>query len=154
MHQDVSTEALIKPACLASPMSLRVVVSDPDSGDSVQVEADEQRFQGLEIGDEVDGSAVGLDGFTLEITGGSDDTGRPMRGDVEGSGIEEVLVTGGTGFNPSQKGERRRVSVRGSTVSDEAVQVNTKVVEHGGGSLDDLVGGDGEDGDEGEGSEE
>lgn len=123
-------------------MSLRVVVSDPDSGESVQVEADENRFLGLSIGDEVDGGAVGLDGATLEITGGSDDTGRPMRGDVEGSGIEEVLVTGGTGFNPDRDGERRRVTVRGSQVADEAVQVNTVVVD-GDADLSSIAGDDG-----------
>ena len=134
-------------------MSLRVVVSDPDSGDSVQVEADENRFLGLSIGDDVDGDAVGLDGATLEITGGSDDTGRPMRGDVEGSGVEEVLVTGGTGFNPTRDGERRRVTVRGGQVSDDAVQVNTVVAE-GDVDLSALGGEDGEGEDDGTEEEE
>ncbi len=126
---DVVSEALINHDRLLTCMSIRVVVSDPNSGGSAQVEADENRFLGLSIGDEVDGGAVGLDGATLEITGGSDDTGRPMRGDVDGSGIEGVLVAGGTGFNPTKDGERRRVSVRGKQVADEVVQVNTKVVD-------------------------
>jgi len=83
-------------------MSVRVVVSNPETGDSYQVESDVNEFTAREIGDEVDGSAVGLDGYTLEITGGSDETGRPMRGDVEGQGIAEIMVTGGTGFNPTR----------------------------------------------------
>jgi small subunit ribosomal protein S6e len=128
-------------------MSVRVVVSDPDTGNSYQVEADENDFAGRAIGDEVDGGVVGLDGYTLEITGGSDDTGRPMRGDVEGQAIEEILVDGGTGFNPTRDGERRRVSVRGGEVGDATVQLNTKVVEDGEAEVGEVLG-DEEDSDE------
>jgi small subunit ribosomal protein S6e len=112
-------------------MSVRVVVSNPETGDSYQVEAQVNDFAGTAIGDEVDGGVLGLDGYTLELTGGSDDTGRPMRGDVEGQAIEEILVDGGTGFNPTRDGERRRVSVRGGEVGDATVQLNTKVTESG-----------------------
>jgi len=123
-------------------MSVRVVVSNPETGDSYQVEADVNEFTAREIGDEVDGSAVGLDGYTLEITGGSDDTGRPMRGDVEGQGIAEIMVTGGTGFNPTRDGERRRVTVRGGEVGEATVQLNTRVAEAGDEDIDALLGGD------------
>ena len=133
-------------------MSVRVVVSNPDTGNSYQVEADVNAFVGKEIGEEVDGTPVGLDGYTLEITGGSDDTGRPMRGDVEGQGISEILVSGGTGYNPDREGERRRVSVRGGEVGDATVQLNTRVVEEGEGSMDELLGG--EDDEEAEDEEE
>ncbi len=129
-------------------MSVRVVVSNPETGDSYQVEADVNAFTGNEIGDEVDGSAVGLDGYTLEITGGSDDTGRPMRGDVEGQGIAEVMVSGGTGFNPTRDGERRRVTVRGGEVGEATVQLNTRVVEEGDEDIDSLLGANEEDEDE------
>ena len=121
-------------------MSVRVVVSNPDTGNSYQVEADVNSFSGTSIGDEVDGGVVDLDGYTLELTGGSDDTGRPMRGDVEGQVIEEILVDGGTGFNPTRDGERRRVSVRGGEVGDATVQLNTKIVEHGEGDVADALG--------------
>jgi len=130
-------------------MSVRVVVSDPETGTSYQVESDVNAFTGKAIGEEVDGGVVGLDGYTLEITGGSDDTGRPMRGDVEGQGISEILVSGGTGYNPTRDGERRRVSVRGGEVGDATVQLNTRVVEEGGTDIDDVLGGE-----EGEGEDE
>jgi len=121
-------------------MSVRVVVSNPDTGRSYQVETDVDAYAGSSIGDEVDGGPVGLDGYSLEITGGSDDTGRPMRGDVEGQGIAEILVTGGTGYNPDRDGERRRVSVRGGDVGEATVQLNTRVVEEGDQPIDDLLG--------------
>lgn len=123
-------------------MSVRVVVSHPDTGNSYQTEADTDAFVGKEIGEEVDGNPVGLDGYTLEITGGSDNTGRPMRGDVDGQGISEILVSGGTGYNPNREGERRRASVRGGEVGDATVQLNTRVVEEGEGELGQLLGGE------------
>ncbi|MDZ7687949.1 MAG: 30S ribosomal protein S6e [Halobacteriales archaeon] len=131
-------------------MPVRVVVSNPDTGSSYQVETDVDAYVGSAIGDEVDGGPVGLDGYTLEITGGSDDTGRPMRGDVEGQGIAEILVSGGTGYNPTRDGERRRVSVRGGAVGDATVQLNTRVVEEGSGDIDELL----SEGDEDEDEEE
>ena len=126
-------------------MSVRVVVSNPETGTSYQVESDVNAFTGKAIGDEVDGGVVELDGYTLEITGGSDDTGRPMRGDVEGQGISEILVNSGTGYNPTRDGERRRVSVRGGEVGDATVQLNTRVVEEGAEDIDSVLGEEDED---------
>ena len=83
-----------------------VVVADPDEGAAHQRAVDGQdanRFIGRSIGDEVDGSAVGLDGYTVEITGGSDTAGRPMREDVAGSALTSILVDGGTGFEPTSR---------------------------------------------------
>ena len=110
----------------------KVVVADPESGNTYQTEVDGQdanRFIGRELGEEVDGAAVGLDGFTLELTGGSDVSGRPMRTDVSGSGLKELLLEGGVGYKPNRDGERKRVTVRGREVSGETAQINVKVVD-------------------------
>ncbi|MFD1599084.1 30S ribosomal protein S6e [Halobellus rarus] len=109
----------------------KVVVSD-ETGHTEQFEVDGQdanRFIGRELGDEVDGGAVGLDGHTLELTGGSDEAGRPMRKDVAGSNLKELLLEGGVGYKPSRDGERKRVTVRGRQLSDETAQVNAAVVD-------------------------
>ena len=108
----------------------QIVVGDPSDGMTYQLEIDGQdanRFIGKSLGDEVDGEAIGLSGATLELTGGSDTAGRPMRSDVRGPNTEAILVTGGTGYNPERDGERRRVTVRGAEVSDETRQINVKV---------------------------
>lgn len=118
-----------------------VAVSNPEDGMTYQIDVSDQdatRFIGKEIGEEVDGSAVGLSGYTLEITGGSDDAGRPMRGDVRGGNLQAILLTGGTGFHPERDGERRRVSVRGREVGESTVQINTAVTDAGEDSLEDL----------------
>jgi small subunit ribosomal protein S6e len=122
-----------------------VAVADPDDGHTYQVDVDGQdanRFIGKEIGEEVDGGAVGLAGFTLEITGGSDDTGRPMRDDVRGSDLQNVLLAGGTGFEPTTEGERKRVTVRGREVSDATRQINARIVASGDEDPADLLGDD------------
>jgi len=110
---------------------LKLVVSDPDTGATYQTEVDGQdanRFLGRSIGDEVDGSVVGLSESTLELTGGSDAAGRPMRGDVTGPNLKELLLEGGVGYKPEKDGERRRITVRGAEFSEESAQVNAKVI--------------------------
>lgn len=84
---------------------------------------------GTQIGEEFNGSLIGLNGYTLEITGGSDEDGFPHRKSVNGPGRQKVLIEGGPGFNQEEDGEKRRRSVRGNTVSEDTVQVNTKVVD-------------------------
>jgi small subunit ribosomal protein S6e len=120
-----------------------VVVADPDEGAAHQRAVDGQdanRFIGRSIGEEVDGSAVGLDGYTVEITGGSDTAGRPMREDVAGSALTSILVDGGTGFEPTREGERKRITVRGREVGDETRQINATIAERGEGAVADLLG--------------
>ncbi|QSG15751.1 30S ribosomal protein S6e [Halapricum desulfuricans] len=120
-----------------------VAVADPDSGVTYQIDVDGQdanRFMGREIGDEVEGSAVGLDGYTLEITGGSDTAGRPLRGDVRGPDLKSVMLEGGVGYEPSRDGERKRVTVRGREISDEVRQINATVAEAGSGDVAELLG--------------
>ena len=122
-----------------------VAVSDPESGTTYQVDVAEQdanRFIGKDLGEEVDGGAVGLPGYTLELTGGSDNAGRPMREDVRGSALKELLLEDGTGYDPSRDGERKRVTVRGREVSDDTRQINARIVGRGGDSVEELLGDD------------
>ncbi|MBX0322809.1 30S ribosomal protein S6e [Halomicroarcula sp. F13] len=124
-----------------------VAVSDPESGHTYQIDVDGQdanRFIGRELGDEVDAGAVGLDGYTLELTGGSDTAGRPMRPDVRGSQTKSIMSDGGVGFEPTTDGERKRITIRGREVSDDTRQINAKIVGRGSESVDDLLGADDE----------
>jgi len=110
----------------------KVIVSDPEDGTSKTVELEDARavpLIGKKIGDIIDGSVVGLPGFKVQITGGSDKDGFPMRPNVHGGVRRHVVLSGGVGFNPQNEGERRRKRVRGNTITDEIVQVNMKVVE-------------------------
>jgi small subunit ribosomal protein S6e len=120
----------------------KIVVSDPKTRHSYQKEVPykESGLLGRKIRDKVKGDFFGLPGYELQITGGSDKQGFPMRQNVQGIGRKKVLLTDGPGFHPLRKGERRRKLVRGNTLSEEIVQVNMKVVVHGKDSLAKLFG--------------
>lgn len=115
------------------------------TGESYQIELDEQQANavtGKQIGDEVEGSLFGLDGYTLEITGGSDQEGFPMRESLSGTGRRSILVTNETGGNNLRDGERERTTVRGNTVSNQIEQLNLTVAEQGDETVEDLLHGD------------
>ena len=110
----------------------KVIVSDPENGTSKVVELEEARavpFIGRKIGEAVDGAIVDLPAHKLQIMGGSDRDGVPMRPNVHGGVRRNVVLSGGVGFNPQDDGERRRKAVRGNVITDEIVQINTKITE-------------------------
>jgi small subunit ribosomal protein S6e len=117
----------------------KVIVSDPEAGTSKVVELEETRaapFLGRRLGETLDGSAVDLPAHTVQILGGSDKDGVPMRGNVHGGIRRRVVLSGGAGFSPKKKGERRRKTVRGNVITDEIVQINMKIVERPGKSAE------------------
>ncbi|WP_456372221.1 30S ribosomal protein S6e [Methanocaldococcus sp.] len=118
----------------------KFVVADPKTGRCYQIEADNTPLVGKRIGETFDGSILGLEGYKLEITGGSDSSGFPMRPDIHGSRKVRVLLSAPPGFRPKRKGERRRKTVRGNTIAPDIVQINCKVVEYGEKSISELLG--------------
>jgi small subunit ribosomal protein S6e len=110
----------------------KVIVSDPQAGTSKVVELEEARaapFIGRRVGETIDGSAVDMPAHKIQLMGGSDKDGVPMRGNVHGGVRRSVVLSGGAGFAPTKKGERKRKTVRGNIVTDEIVQINMKIVE-------------------------
>lgn len=132
---------------------MQLVIGTQD-GTTHSIELDdtqEQALSGLTLGETFNGSAVGLDGYTFELTGGSDEDGFPMKRQLQGTGRKRVLVEGGTGVNGLEEGERQRKSIRGNTVADDIAQLNCSVVEAGDEDIDTLLhGGDDEEAEEGE----
>ncbi|MEM3536296.1 MAG: 30S ribosomal protein S6e [Candidatus Bathyarchaeia archaeon] len=110
----------------------KVIISDPETGTSKTVELEEARAApliGRKIGEVLDGSIFDLAGHKVQITGGSDKDGFPMRPNVHGGVRRQVVLSGGVGFNPKAEGERERKTVRGNVITDEIVQINAKIVE-------------------------
>ncbi len=110
----------------------KVIVSDPETGTSKVVELEESRaapLVGRRIGETIEGVVVDMAGYKLQIVGGSDKDGVPMRPSVHGGVRRNVVLACGVGFNPKNEGERKRKAVRGNVITDEIVQVNTKIVE-------------------------
>jgi small subunit ribosomal protein S6e len=110
----------------------KIIISDPDLGTSKTVELEETRavpLTGRRVGEVLDGAIVGLSGHKVQITGGSDKDGFPMRPSVHGGVRRKIILGGGVGFNPKDEGQRRRKMVRGNVITDEIVQINMKIME-------------------------
>lgn len=121
-------------------MAFKLVISEGANSHQVEVEAAEsKKLIGLKIGDEFDASLVGLTGYKLKLTGGSDKNGFPMKKDVDGPRRMKSLLSSGIGFKPKRDGQRRRKTVRGNTVSDDIVQINTIIAEKGSKSIAELL---------------
>ena len=106
------------------------------------------------IGDKIRGDLISPDlgDYELKITGGSDTSGFPMRPGIPGTGKRKILLSGGVGFKPKRKGERRRKSVRGEIISSDISQINTIIVKEGKKKLEDIFGKKGENKQENENS--
>ena len=120
----------------------RAVISDPKDGKSYQVPVAGHHANSLigkKIGDVVDGIFVGLPGYKLQITGGSDKDGFPMRKDLPGPRRKKLLVSKSIGFNAQEGGLRIRKNMRGNTISPDTLQINMKVTQHGMKPVGDLV---------------
>ncbi len=107
---------------------------------AVQVDRDVPTFIGMKIGDQFDGSIIGLNGYKLQITGGSDRDGFPMRRDLPGTARKKVLLVGGIGCKPKGSGVRTTKTIRGNRIAEDIVQVNVKVVEKGPEPVEKLLG--------------
>lgn len=87
---------------------------------------------GTKIGDKISGDLFELPGYELELMGGSDKTGTPMRKDVEGFAPKRILIVGGVGLRSNtRKGRKVRTRVAGNTVYEKTSQLNVKVTKWG-----------------------
>lgn len=119
---------------------LKIVYSDQKSGRSAQLEIDDERkalFLNRSIGDVIDGSAIGLTGYKLKITGGSSTSGFPMKKGIQGTGNIGILaLKSRTG---KHKGEHVRRTVVGSIISENTAQVNLVITEYGDKPIDEIL---------------
>ena len=124
-------------------VEFKVVISDPATGKAYQKVvsgANANRLIGKQIGDIINGTLVDLPpDYELQITGGSDKDGFPMRPDLPGTGRRKLLLSGGVGYRPKEKGVRKKKTVRGRVISKDIVQINMKVVKHGKIPLEELL---------------
>lgn len=124
-------------------VELKVVINDTKTGKSYQKVISENEahiFSGLKIKNKVSGNSLGLDGYELEIRGGSDNAGFPMRFDIDGFGRKKPYVSQGPGVRGLKHGQKTRKTVIGNTVSNSLHQINLKIVKHGSKSVEDCLG--------------
>jgi small subunit ribosomal protein S6e len=112
-------------------VEFKVVLSDPGTGRAYNIDVSGGAASGLvgrRIGDEIDAAGIGLPGYRMQITGGSDRNGTPAR---------KLLLAGGVGFRPVMDGERRRKAIRGNEITADFVQINARVISSGDKALEE-----------------
>jgi len=123
-------------------VEFKTVISDPKEKKAYQKIISEDKSNALvgkSVGEEIDGIFLDLPGYRLKITGGSDGSGVPLRGDIDGNQRRKLLIRKSVGFHPVRHGQRRRKLIRGRNLSSEVSQINLKILEYGPKSIEELL---------------
>lgn len=123
-------------------VEFKVNVGDPESQKTYPVTVSGQHANVLvrkRIGDEVDGMLLGLPGYKVRITGGSDKDGFPMRPEIPGASRRRVLVSRSIGFKPDRHGKRKKKTFRGQEIGPDMSQINCKITHRGPKPVDELL---------------
>jgi len=109
---------------------MKLNIADPKKSKTYSIEIDEKNslyFVGKKLKEEVDLSFISA-GLKGVVTGGSDKDGFPMYGALDSENRKKLLLSGGVGFKPKRKGERRRKRVAGRIITNHIQQVNIKLI--------------------------
>lgn len=123
---------------------MKIVLSDPEEKRAHNIELDESKIavlMGRKIGDKIKGSDLGLTGYELEIKGGSDKDGTPMKRDVHGAIRKRVLLGKSAGHRQKEEGVIKRKLVRGNVITADIIQINAAVSKKGKKPLAELLAG-------------
>src|SRR3989344_1827349 len=124
-------------------MPFKINISNKE-GKTYKLELESEELIGKSLHDKIDGKEIlpDLDGYELEITGATDKAGFMAHEDVEGFGLNKILLGLGRGMHKRpkgikkkaprpKKGLRLRRTVRGKVISENIIQINLKVVKEG-----------------------
>ena len=109
----------------------KIIISDK-KGKSVSKELKDKEAQplvGLRVGEIIDSSVVGIPSGKIQLRGGSDKSGTPIRSDVHGGVKKYVLLSKGSGMRDNREGIRKRKLVRGNMITEEIYQINCLLTE-------------------------
>lgn len=112
---------------------MKIVVNDTKTGKSYQKELETPQLIGKKIGDEVDGGLIGLTGYKLKITGGSDKSGFPLRKGINAR--RTTIVTRRSVGVRTGKNQKLKRRIAGETVNTETMQLNLKITTQGSADL-------------------
>ena len=119
---------------------MNLVISDPKTGNAYTKKVESiGLFLNKVVGEEVDLTSVGLDGYKAKITGGSDNAGFPMNPSTPGSSRKKIFLAKGPGYKSVKHGVRKRINVRGNVISDAMNQINLKLTHYGKQPLNDIL---------------
>ena len=112
-------------------VEFKLTINDPKTGKSYKKVIGGSLFKNKKIGEKINGDDFGFKGYEFEITGGSDNTGFPMRKDLVGGLRRKALLSKGTGMKNNKKGLRLRKTICGNVINANISQVNLKIKKYG-----------------------
>jgi small subunit ribosomal protein S6e len=117
-------------------VEFKVVIGDQKAKLTYQTivkDNDADKLIGKTIGETIRGELLGIPGYELQITGGSDKQGFPMKKNIEGAKKIRILLTKGVGYCPNRKrkGLMQKRTITGNTIHDGTAQINTKIIKYG-----------------------
>lgn len=118
----------------------KLTISDAKTGKSYSKALFSEVFKGKKLGSKIDGAPIGLDGYELQITGGSDTSGFPMHPDLPGFARKKALLGNTLGSKINVKGMKKRKTIIGNQITLNTAQINLKVLKYGSKSLDQVFG--------------
>jgi|TARA_B100001971_G_C18215184_1_gene553344 small subunit ribosomal protein S6e len=121
-------------------VELKLVINNKDGKSYAKILPDSSTLVGKKIGDSVNGDLIGLTGYELQISGGSDNSGSPMKKGLNLSGKKKIFAKAGLGINPKNKGNYMRKTLAGNTVHEKTAQLNLIITQAGKKALNDLLG--------------
>lgn len=123
-------------------VSFKLNIGDPKTKKCYKAEVKDQQaapLMGLNIGEKIEGSKVGIEGYEFQITGGTDHCGFPMRSGILGE-RKRISIYKSTGFKGGLKGMKKRKTVCGHKINDKISAINLKVLKEGPKKLMDMFG--------------
>jgi len=114
----------------------RLVIGDSKTKRTFKAElkgTDAEQLSGKKVGDSFRGELIGLQGFELQITGGTDRAGIAMYKNLDGIGRRRLLLRGPPNYHVPKKfkGKLKKKTVRANTIGNDIVQVNCKITKWG-----------------------
>ena len=120
----------------------KVNIADPKGGKCYKTEVKDTHaapFMGLNIGEKIEGSRIGIDGYEFQVTGGTDYCGFPMRKGILGV-RKRMVIYPGVGFRGGLKGMKKRKTICGHKINESITAINMKVTKEGAKKLSEMFG--------------
>ncbi|PKP59373.1 MAG: hypothetical protein CVT88_05690 [Candidatus Altiarchaeales archaeon HGW-Altiarchaeales-1] len=114
-------------------IGFKLVMNDGENKKTYQIALDEKKsenFMNFGIGDKVDCSVIGIPGYEVKITGGSDIAGFPMK---KGIHQERAGVMVGEGR------DRKRRTYAGERTHKNTSQINAKIIKKGDVPIEEIL---------------
>jgi len=119
---------------------INLVIGDKNGKSYSKKLEDNSDLIGKKLGEIIKGESIGLSGCEFKITGGSDDSGFPMRPEINLAGKKKIYARKGIGIKTKYKGNFIRKTVAGNSVYQKTSQLNLAVVKAGKKSLEEIFG--------------